>query len=127
MYSGGVMVVLPLKCYLNDKVVWLRGLGGGVLYYTHLHVYTGNAAPPRLFYTGHVSQHPTKRERAPHVYARVLYDAVTYACARIQTLVYVVYVCFKRVYIYMYIYIYRHVAYTGLSRILFPRFLNQFR
>ena len=28
----GVMAVLPLKCYLNDKVVWLHGLRGVKLY-----------------------------------------------------------------------------------------------
>lgn len=38
--SGGceVIVVLPLKCYLNDKVVWLRGLQSVILYtFTRLH------------------------------------------------------------------------------------------
>lgn len=40
--GGGVMVVLPLKCYLNDKVVWLRGLRGVILYtFTRLHRETG--------------------------------------------------------------------------------------
>jgi len=37
--------VLSLKCYLNDKVVWLRGLRGVILYtFTRLHTEFGTLA-----------------------------------------------------------------------------------
>lgn len=74
---GGVMAVLPLKCYLNDKVVWLRGLRGVILYtFTRLHSDplrspTSPLFPPlHLVYTGHVSRHPSGRERGPRACAR---------------------------------------------------------
>jgi len=39
------MAVLSLKCYLNDKVVWLRGLRGVILYtFTRLHTEFGTLA-----------------------------------------------------------------------------------
>lgn len=85
------MAVLPLKCYLNDKVVWLRGLRGVILYtFTRLHRETGDPAfglhRPRVA-TSRPSV-PLARPLAP-VCAHVLYVTITYPRARVWTPVYI--------------------------------------
>lgn len=90
--GGGVMAVLPLKCYLNDKVVWLRSLRGVILYtFTRLHWETG-AAPPRVWFTPATcrdARRPAEREHAspaaPCVHTRCMHVTVTYRRARVRT------------------------------------------
>lgn len=95
--GGEVMAVLPLKCYLNDKVVWLHGLRGVILYtFTRLHRETG--APAFGLHRSRVCGAP--RERAPsrrdprprptphaRVCARVLYirndHVLAYTCTSV--------------------------------------------
>lgn len=92
--GGEVMAVLPLKCYLNDKVVWLHGLRGVILYtFTRLHRETG--APAFGLHRSRVCGAP--RERAPSrdprprptspVCARVLYirndHVLAYTCTSV--------------------------------------------
>lgn len=124
IYGGGVMAVLPLKCYLNDKVVWLCGLRGVTLYtFTRLHRVRGTPA----FYTGHVSQHPNVN--VPIVYACTCMCTRIIRCSHALACVYIVYTYMYALNVYIYIHTHRYVTYTGSSRILhsFSQILGQFR
>lgn len=123
IHSGRVMAVLPLKCYLNDKVVWLHGLRGVILYtFTRLHRERGT--PARLFYAGHVSWHPTERERAPShacTFTRVVRRGHVRGYTNIGVCIYCT--CALNVCTY------RHVSIYGVLAcfsFLCPRFLDQF-
>jgi len=87
------MAVLPLKCYLNDKVVWLRGLRGVILYtFTRLHTEFGTLAfrlhRPRVAATLALA-----RARARHMHASLcasvglyirLHIPISASCTRVH-------------------------------------------
>lgn len=82
------MAVLSLKCYLNDKVVWLHSLWDVILYtFTRLHWETG--VPARSVYTGHVSRRGAPPSMSlPHprlvcAHACCMHVTVTYPRARV--------------------------------------------